>query len=379
MVEHRFRGAVELFREQAERGAMSGGVLVVHCRGETVVAEAVGIARGLRPEEGVSPEAVRLATPFQVMSVSKAVVAFIFAMLEDQGLVDVAAPVARVFPAFAARGKEAITVEDVLTHRSGVLLDDLVRRPELWADDAAVAETIAAAQPDHPRGTLAYEAYAFGWILGEVVRRATGRSLPEYLAEVLPPELQPLRFRAPADMRASVARNYWMGRPGFRLGGVPLAESFERVNNGIACFEALVPGAGMVTDAETLALFYDMLLAGGVCASGRRLVRAEVLARYITLQQAGRDRITGAWMRLGRGFALGWPLPHPYGAWGSSRCYGHPGGFGHVAFADPDTRAAIVMLTTASRGVVDLVRRFAPLSRRIRRAAALTASGRGSP
>ena len=111
-----------------------------------------------------------------------------------------------------------------------------------------------------------------------------------------------------------------------------------------------------------------MLLRGGVSASGRRLLRAEVLARYTALRHAGRDRITGAWVRLGRGFALGWPLAHPYGWWGSSRCYGHPGGFGHVAYTDPDAQAVIVMLTNANRGVGDMVRRFAPLSQRIRSA-----------
>jgi CubicO group peptidase (beta-lactamase class C family) len=165
----------ELFVAQQREGRFPGGQLVVSRRGEILAEVSTGVARGWRPDEGVAREPVTPETRFQTMSVSKAVVAFAMAVLEDRGLLDVAAPVSRYFPAFAAAGKEAITVLDVLTHRAGLLLDDVVRAPDLWPDWEALVAAIAAAAPERPRGTLAYESHAFGWISGEIIRRISGR------------------------------------------------------------------------------------------------------------------------------------------------------------------------------------------------------------
>jgi CubicO group peptidase (beta-lactamase class C family) len=305
-------------------------------------------------------------TTFQVMSASKAVVAFAIALLEDRGLIDVEAPVAHVWPEFGARGKAEITVLDVLTHRSGLTLEDLVAAPARWRDWHALAGAISEAPLDYPRGTLAYEAYAFGWILGEIVRRITGHPIDDFVAEELGPDLDKLRFKGTAPR--AVARNYWLGQPDFRLGRLDLAKDFETVNNGVACFEALVPGAGMLTDGVTLTAFYSMLLRGGLLPSGRRLIRSEVLERYIRRQGSGWDRITHSWVVFGRGLAMGWNWPHPYGWWGSSRCFGHAGGFSMLGMADPESDMSIAILTIANRSVGDLVRRFAPLTQMLRRA-----------
>jgi CubicO group peptidase (beta-lactamase class C family) len=367
------------FAEQQRSGRTPSGVMVARQRGEIVLAEAVGLARGSQASADADPGTAAPApvpmtveTTFQVMSVSKAVVAFAVAVLEDRGLIEVAAPVATVWPAFAVGGKGDVTVLDVLTHRSGLVLEDLVRDRERWRDWDAVTATIAASPLDYPRGTLAYEAYTFGWILGEVIRRVSGRSIDEFVAEMLAPEIQSLRFRGPRAEAPSVARNDWLGDADYRFGGLRLADGFETTNNGFSCFEALIPGAGLLADAPALTAFYDMLLRGGVLASGRRLIRSEVLHAYLTRATSGRDRITGAWVTLGRGFATGWALPHPFGWWRSGRCFGHPGGFGMVAFADPDADVSVAILTTANRGVSDLVRRFAPLAQAIRRAASAT-------
>ena len=221
--------------------------------------------------------------------------------------------------------------------------------------------SIAAAKPERPRGTLSYESHAFGWICAEIVRLVTGRSLPEFLGEELGDDLAGLDFMA-APGAPPAAHTYWLGRASYRLGGVDLPPTFEHANNEISSRRALVPGAGMLTTARALAAFYEMLLAGGVVRSGRRLIREETLRRYIALQTSGIERLSGAYLRLGRGFALGWPLPHVYGWWGSSRCFGHAGGFSCVGFADPDAAVAVAILTNGNRSLPDMVRRFAPLA-----------------
>jgi len=347
-----FDAAIQRFREQHARGAFGRGQLVASLRGEVVASTNAG--------DGVHDE-----TRFQVMSASKPLVALAVAILEGRGLVDVAAPVARYVPELRRPATADITVLDVLTHRSGLLLEKLVRAPEIWSDETARRSALAAAEPELPRGTLAYESHAFGWILSEVVRGAAGRSLPELLAEELPPSLAGLRWIG-ADAVVPVV---WAGKRPYRLGGVDLSDGFERVNNEITSRTAFVPGAGLAATARELVEIYDIFQRGGVDAGGRRIVPQAILDRYTARATSGWDRVTGAWICLGRGFSRGWRWPHPYGWCASSQCYGHPGGFGVVAFADPTTGLSAAIVTDTHRGMTEMVGRFAPLASALRSAA----------
>jgi CubicO group peptidase (beta-lactamase class C family) len=357
--------AEALFRRQHERGAFPGGQLVVRAQGEELLNVSVGIARGLRPGEGERVP-VTDTTPFQVMSASKPVVAFSIAVLEDRGLLDVERRVSRYVPEFGREGKEDVTVLDVLTHRSGILVPRLWDSPETWCDWDRVQEEIWNSRPRYRRGTLAYHPWEFGWILGEVVRRVTKRSLPEFLDELLPEELRSLRLRVDHDTTARVARTYWLGPERYRLAGQDVAARFEEKNNAPSTLTSLVPGASMITTASTLAKFYEMILAGGTTAEGTRLIRPDTLERYLRPNVAGVDRASRSYTVLGRGFLPGWLGPHPYGWWNTRECVGHPGGFCVVAFGDRRTGAAIAAVTNGNRGFGDVLRSFAPLSSSIR-------------
>jgi CubicO group peptidase (beta-lactamase class C family) len=367
------RKAETRFRKQQESGAFPGGQLVVRALGQELLNISIGIARGLRPGEGEQIP-VDENTPFQVMSASKPVTAFLIAVLEDRGLLDVKRPVSYYIPQFGREGKADITVLDVLTHRSGVLVPLLWNSPEIWHDWERVQQAIRDATPRYRRGTLAYHPWEFGWILGEVVHRVTGRPLDEFLNEVFPEELRSLRFRVDPATAALAARTYWLGGKRYRLGGEDVAAGFEEKNSAPSTLTSLVPGASMITTASALARFYEMILAGGTTADGARLIRSETLERYIRASVKGIDRTLRAPVVLGRGFQLGWWGPHPYGWWGSSRCVGHGGGFCVIAFGDRRTGAAIAIVTNGNRGLVDVMRRFAPLSSLVRKSVRRTAS-----
>ncbi|HEY5646818.1 MAG TPA: serine hydrolase domain-containing protein [Pseudomonadales bacterium] len=340
--------------------------MVVLFHGEQLLNVSLGIARGFRPGEGERVP-VTDATPFQVMSASKPVVAFSVAVLEDRGLLDVERPVSHYIPQFEREGKREITVLDILTHRSGVLVPGLWNSPEIWADWDRVQEEIWSARPRYRRGTLAYHPLEFGWILGELVRQVSGLCVDEFLYEILPLELRSLRLRVDHDATKRIARTYWLGPKRYRLGGEDVAARFEETYNAPSTLTGLVPGASRATTAVALARFYEMVLAGGTTVDGARLIRPETLERYLRPNVSGFDRTLRSYVVLGRGFLLGWLGPHPYGWLNTRECVGHGGGFCVVAFGDRRLGAAISIVTNGNRGLGDVLRRFAPLSSSIRR------------
>lgn len=360
----------QLFERQQARGAFPGGQLVARRGGEVVLDLAVGVARGFRAEESAPATPVTSATRFAVFSASKPVVALALAMLEDRREVDVGAPVAKYWPEFAAHGKAEITVLDVLTHRAGVFTPELVLNARAWGDAEAVRKAFIDATPRWPRGTLAYQPYEYGWILAEVVRAATGRAIEDFVREeiALPAGIPGLRFGATREELPSLARTYWVGTKPVWVAGHELTQTFEREQNLPEVLTAVVPGAGLVCTAADLAAFYEVLLRGGVCRSGKRLVSEEVLRRYTTAGRVAFDRSNRLPLRVGRGFLLGNRTPSIYGWWNTQRVYGHAGAFCTLAFADPDADLAVAIVTNGNRGPWDSLFRFASLGSALRRA-----------
>lgn len=360
---------VEKFRRQQADGIFPGGQLVVRRRGVLVVDEAVGIARGLREEEAQRALAFTPEQRSCVFSAGKPLVAIAIALLEDKGLVDVARPVAFYWPEFGLAGKGDITVLDVLLHRSGLYLRDIERDWRRYGDWDAIMSRIAAAEPAFARGTLAYQPMGFGWILGEVVRRVTGRSIDRFLQDdvLAPAGLDDLQLGVPASEVQSLARSYWVDEKPPTLAGEVMV-GFEEAQNSVEQLTAVLPGAGTVGTARALARFYAWLLEGTPTTTGARLLRESVLGRYITAQTRGTDRTVRFPMVLGRGFALGWFWPHPYGWWRTSACFGHAGNFSTLAWADPTTGCAVAAVTNGNRAPTKLVTRFAGIGSGVRAA-----------
>ncbi|CAJ1500176.1 serine hydrolase domain-containing protein [[Mycobacterium] burgundiense] len=117
-----------------------------------------------------------------VYSGSKGLTSTCVHLLAERGELDLDAPVARYWPEFGQAGKDGITIAMVLAHRSGTIGP---REPMDWhevGDWDAVCARIAAAEPWWEPGTAqGYQVVTFGFILGEVVRRVTGRTLGQYL------------------------------------------------------------------------------------------------------------------------------------------------------------------------------------------------------
>lgn len=365
----RLAKVVALFRKQQADGVFPGGQMVVMRGGEVVIDEAVGIARGFRASEG---EPQRAFTPEQrscVFSAGKPLVGIAIAALEYRKVIDVERRVADYWPEFAQAGKLNISVLQILTHRSGLYLREIERDWRNYGDWEGIMARIEKTEPAHPRGALVYQPMGFGWILGEVVRRVTGKPIERFIAEdvLAPAGLDDLRLGVAPEEVPSLARSYWVDDKPPKLGGEELV-GFEEAQNSVEQLTAVLPGAGTVGTARALARFYTWLLDGAPARGGGSLVGSQVLEKYITMQTRGFDLTVGLPLVLGRGFGMGWFMPHPYGWWRTSTCYGHAGNFSTIAWADPKTGCAIAVVTNGNRAPTKLVSRFAGIGSGIRAA-----------
>ena len=366
----RLERVVRKFRKQCSSGAFPGGQLVLRRHGKLVLNETCGIRRGLRPSENLPHIPVQPDTPFPALSCGKPLAAIAIAFLEERRLLDVEAPVADIIPGFARHGKGEITILDVLTHRSGVLMPDLAKKPDLWGNREAILEHIVETKPTYKRGTFAYHPFEYGWILAEVCLRLDGHPLPEFVAEEIstPLQLPALRYGLAGRDIPSFAFTYWLGKKEVWVAGVNVAANFEATNNSEDFFKAMNPADSLVTDAATLAAFYEFLVVGGVTHDGRRIVSSETVQPYTTHGRLGWDRSLRTPLTVGRGFILGSPLFSTYGWGDTTHCFGHGGGYSSLAFGDYDTGIAAAIVTNGNRNLMDSARRMIPLAHGLRKA-----------
>jgi CubicO group peptidase (beta-lactamase class C family) len=365
----RLEKVVRLFESQQQNGSFPGGQLVLRRDGKLVLSVVNGIARGFRQTEEVPPMSVTLQTAFPVLSAGKPLAAIAIALLEDRGALDINTPIAQFIPGFAGHGKEKITVLDVLTHRSGMLMPRLVKNPHLWGSREEVRRALIECVPSHPRGTLAYHPHEYGWILNEIVFEVDGRSLPTFFEEeiAVPLQLPALRFGLAGRDVDTFGFSYWLGSSEAIVAGSNVAKDFEWQNSE-EFFRANNPATSLVTNAESIAVFYDFLLSGGKTPDGKQLIAENLLQQYTAQCVFGWDRSLRTAIAIGRGFVVGTRIPSSFGWWNTRKCFGHGGGFSSLAFGDYDTNTSVAIITNGNRSFFDFARRFIPLAHGLRRA-----------
>lgn len=325
-------------------------------RGRVVLNRAIGHARGNRPGDA-GPLKLRAtpATPICLFSGSKAIVAVLVHKLAETGAIHLDRPIAEYLPEFAANGKAGITVRQMLAHRGG--MPTLPARAP-W-DDAiydfdAMVRGLCAAPASRPGGGPSYHALSGGFILGEVLRRATGRELPELLREWLAEPLgcQHLTFGVPPAHRVYVAENAHTGPSWWtpvhaimnRMLQAPLAHACAGSNQQ-RWLSAVIPAANIYATAEESCRVYQMLLDGGVW-QGRRLLREETVQELVRPFDRMRfDRTLMLPLRWSSGLMLGSRLPNFFGL-RNARAFGHLGLVSCLSWADPARDIAATILTT---------------------------------
>lgn len=339
-------GVRDAFAELLDSGADSGAAVTVIRHG-TVVAELHGGWRDADRQRPWTPD-----TLVNVFSAGKPVAALGVLLLADRGRLGLDEPVARYWPEFAAAGKGAVTVRQVLTHTAGLPAFPVERGTAAYADWDLLAGDLAAAAPRWPPGTAAGEhALTYGHLVGELVRRVDGRTLGRFLAEeIAEPWRLDLGFGLSAGDRGRCAELEYgdpgwphapIGPPDSGFGEVldnPPGVRDLAVLNGERWRAAEVPAVNLHATATALARVYAGLLAGGVL-DGVRLFGADTVADAVRPAFDGPDLVLGRPVR----WATGGMQVDPDG-WGM-------GGIGgSVGYADPQRGFAFAYVTRRLAG-----------------------------
>lgn len=356
------RDSVEAIWSSVKRLYRSGVhpaiALCVRRDGEVILDRAVGHARGVGPGEPKDAEATAAtpATPFTIFSASKAITAVVAHLMDERGLIHLGDRVCEYIPEYAKHSKEAITIAHVLSHRAGVPnLPGEVLDLEKVGDEELLVQVLCDAKPlSRPGKALAYHAISGGFIIGELVRRVTGRGIREYLADEI---LGPLGFRwtnygvAPEDV-ALVARNYATGAPALppvsnllerALGKAP--DEITRLSNDARFLTAVVPAGNTVTTANELSRFFELLRRGGEL-DGVRVLEPRTIRRALSEQSYHQvDFTLGFPSRYSLGFMLGAHVLSLYGP-DTEHAFGHLGYTNMIGWADPERAVAGALLTS---------------------------------
>ena len=274
--------------------------LALRHKGELILHRSIGHAYGNGPADdpGSARQLMQADTPVCLFSASKAVTAMLVHKLAEEGLIKLHVPVAEYIPEFAARGKQYITVSQVLAHRGGFpTIRQKAPDPSLLWDWDLCIKTLCEATPRKDVGKAqAYHAITGGFILGEIIRRVTGQELNEVLHERISAPLgsQAMCFGLPENKRDKRAFNYFTGQterfPVKQLAQRALGAPFEmvtEVSNSDDFLSAVIPAGNMFGTALDVCDFYQCLLNGGHFGKERVFERATV-TRAIS-EAASRD------------------------------------------------------------------------------------------
>jgi len=342
----------EFERNFAERGELGASVCIT-VDGETAVDLWGGVADPATQRPWSSDTLVL------VWSCTKGATAMCAHMLADRGQLDLDAPVATYWPEFAAAGKEHVPVRMLLSHQAGLpaLRDPLPAGA--FADWDLMVKLLAAEAPFWEPGTRhGYHALTFGWLVGEVVRRVSGRPLGTFFAEEvagplgldfwigLPEELEPRVAPVVQTLEPTP------GEPVAPFFMVAMADptsaaalimmnsgGFMETPDDRRYHAAGIGSANGITNARGLAALYRPLALGGT-ADGVRLLSPEALARAsMTASAADLDAVLRAPTRFALGFckSVGDFGPSDVLVLGAD-AFGHPGSGGSIGFADPRER-----------------------------------------
>jgi CubicO group peptidase (beta-lactamase class C family) len=354
-----FEKVRDQFEQNFEAGLEVGAAFAAYHLGEKVVDLWGGVAdvASGRPWEEDTLELVYSST--------KGATAVCASKLAQEGRLDVEAPVATYWPEFAQAGKEAMPVRQLLTHQAGLAwVDDELTLDDVLAWEPLVDALARQAPQWDPGSAHGYHAVTYGHLVGEVVRRITGRSLGTYFREEvaeplgldfwigLPEEQEPRVAMlvgtigtgpgAEVDEATRALIEQFMGPESMLGRALTVNGAFTRgvdadegnVFNTRRIHAAEIPAANGICDARSLARMYAACIGE---VDGVRILTEEQMRDASTQRTSGPNIVL---MDMDLQFGLGFFVPSSLMDIGGPRSFGHAGAGGSLGWADPDAGLA---------------------------------------
>lgn len=371
---HSIWAAVENLYRSGVHPAMT---IALRHKGKLVLKRGIGALSGTAPGESGPVVPIEADSPISLFSASKAISALLAHKLVELGKLKLDDRVADHIPKFGARGKDRVTVRQLLAHRAGIpLLPVRDPNPELLLHWDAIVDMLCGAAPaDAKFQKQAYHALTAGFIVGELVRRVSGRELPELLREWIAEPLgcQYLTYGLTLPLRKLAPPNVFTGPKPFwpingyakRILGVSFEDAVEGSNSD-AFLTGVVPAGNIYASADDAGKVFQMLLNGGTF-NGQRLFKEETVREAV--RPVGPMQIDGILripIRYSAGFMLG---ENPFGLYGPkcSNAFGHLGFVSVLCWADPSRDITVALMNTgksmAPAGVLGLARVLGAMSR----------------
>jgi CubicO group peptidase (beta-lactamase class C family) len=327
-----FQAVKDAFAANFEAGLERGASVAVTLHGEPVV----DLWGGDADPSGMPWER---DTIVNVWSTTKTMAATCLLMLADRGELDLDAPIAAIWPEFAANGKDGVTTAQVMGHTAGLPGWEPAIAAETLYDHDATCAVLAAEAPWWEPGTRSgYHALSQGYLEGEIVKRVTGRTLGTYFAEEVArplgadfhiglPESEESRVGVmdTPEITLADASSAVGGKDSIAYRALASAPISGAECNTREWRAAEIPAAGGTGNARSVARVHSALACGGT-VDGVKLLSPEGVERIFVEQASGVDAVLGMDFRLGTGFGLmneSIPLsPNPracfWGGWGGS-------------------------------------------------------------
>ncbi|MFF8268237.1 serine hydrolase domain-containing protein [Streptomyces sp. NPDC016562] len=290
---------------------------------------------------GCSPDSL-----FLLYAATKPFAALAVHALAERGLIELDQPVAAYWPQFAQHGKGTVTVRHVLQHRAGVPVGRGMLRTMRTAHDwERSVRDLEQARPRWPGGKVAaYHFMSYGFLLGELVQRVTGRPFRDFVTSefFVPLGLNDLHMGLPDDA--------WHRHVPARADH-PSEWPNQWMSNRRRYRQSVIPSAGLSGTAAQLARFYQMLLEGGTLDGVRVLQPESVAEARKPSNDGGSDASLKRPVRWSHGFMLGGPGADPrdlaqvMGKASSASTFGHAGTTSSVVWADPTRELVFAYLS----------------------------------
>ncbi len=350
----RFSTVKEQFQQNFVDRSETGAALAVSLNGELVI----DIYGGWTDANHTKPWADD--TIVCCYSVGKAICAILAWRMAERGELDIDRRVADYWPEFAQNGKADIPVRWLLTHESGLAAIRRPLPPGAFLDWDLMTSALAEQEPWWTPGKgHGYHSNTQGFLIGEVIRRITGRSIGEHLqtdlsqpieldfhfgtkpehdirtADMLPIQQPPDFRRAPPNALQTLG--------GRNPPQIPSGPGSQNTREYRAAEFPSTTGHGA---ARGLARLFGALATDGQL-DGHHILNPETIDQMSAEQVYGIDRILGRPTRFGSGFQLTM-AERPLGP--NPRTFGHFGGGGSLAFADPDAKVGWGYVMNQDRG-----------------------------